>query len=204
MEPGIITNSRHRHAGCIRQAATRASPLFGGAERRISWQCFGKAGFMLQDDSFAVEPAVVARKPRFELRPESAPEARSISRQSKIGLNAANFFLAEITGVVLPFLVHIFRAAVGPRTRSAMRSAWPDSACYCSKRRRGSSSIVSGVAERLWPRRRSRLGSATGFCRLSSRRLVGSIHYYSPLARRRHFFCRSWAPLLWDSWATRV
>ncbi len=29
MEPGIITNSRHRHAGCIRQAATRASPLFG-------------------------------------------------------------------------------------------------------------------------------------------------------------------------------
>ena len=28
----------------------------------------------------------------------------TISRQSRVGLNAANFFLAEITGVVMPFL----------------------------------------------------------------------------------------------------
>jgi MFS family permease len=32
------------------------------------------------------------------------PEPRGVSRQSLIGLNAANFFLAEITGVAMPFL----------------------------------------------------------------------------------------------------
>jgi MFS family permease len=30
--------------------------------------------------------------------------ARSVSLQSRVGLNAANFFLAEVTGVVMPFL----------------------------------------------------------------------------------------------------
>ncbi len=30
--------------------------------------------------------------------------ATPVSRQSVIGLNAANFFLAEVTGVVMPFL----------------------------------------------------------------------------------------------------
>jgi MFS family permease len=33
-----------------------------------------------------------------------APAAGSVSLQSRIGLNAANFFLAEVTGVVMPFL----------------------------------------------------------------------------------------------------
>jgi len=33
-----------------------------------------------------------------------APAAASVSLQSRAGLNAANFFLAEITGVVMPFL----------------------------------------------------------------------------------------------------
>src|SRR5579871_3196364 len=31
-------------------------------------------------------------------------EMEGVSRQSRIGLNAANFFLAEVTGVVMPFL----------------------------------------------------------------------------------------------------
>ena len=29
---------------------------------------------------------------------------RKVSLQSRVGLNGANFFLAEITGVVMPFL----------------------------------------------------------------------------------------------------
>jgi len=33
-----------------------------------------------------------------------APAAASVSLQSRVGLNAANFFLAEVTGVVMPFL----------------------------------------------------------------------------------------------------
>ena len=42
----------------------------------------------------------------------AAPSARgmSISLQSRIGLNAANFFLAEVTGVVLPFLNDFLRS----------------------------------------------------------------------------------------------
>ena len=34
----------------------------------------------------------------------------TISLQSRIGLNAANFFLAEVTGVVLPFLNDFLRS----------------------------------------------------------------------------------------------
>src|SRR5437660_9028005 len=34
--------------------------------------------------------------------PAAAPEA--VSLRSRVGLNAANFFLAEVTGVVMPFL----------------------------------------------------------------------------------------------------
>src|SRR5579872_6539920 len=35
---------------------------------------------------------------------ERAAGATAVSSQSRIGLNAANFFLAEVTGVVMPFL----------------------------------------------------------------------------------------------------
>ena len=43
---------------------------------------------------------------------QAAPSepAASISLQSRIGLNAANFFLAEVTGVVLPFLNDFLRS----------------------------------------------------------------------------------------------
>jgi MFS family permease len=45
-----------------------------------------------------VNTAVAAPLARAKTNPES------VSRQSRIGLNAANFFLAEVTGVVMPFL----------------------------------------------------------------------------------------------------
>src|SRR5947209_10145351 len=40
------------------------------------------------------------------MAPASAPTAAasSVSLRSRLGLNAANFFLAEVTGVVMPFL----------------------------------------------------------------------------------------------------
>jgi hypothetical protein len=43
---------------------------------------------------------------------QAAPSepATSISLQSRIGLKAANFFLAEVTGVVLPFLNDFLRS----------------------------------------------------------------------------------------------
>src|SRR5579883_2497713 len=46
-------------------------------------------------------PMSVATEPR---PPASRPSDTGVSFQSRAALNAANFFLAEITGVVLPFL----------------------------------------------------------------------------------------------------
>ena len=37
-------------------------------------------------------------------RPATRTASETNARQSRVGLNAANFFLAEITGVVMPFL----------------------------------------------------------------------------------------------------
>lgn len=48
--------------------------------------------------SMAIRPAPQPQTPR---RPYAQP---SVSLQSRIGLNAANFFLAEVVGVVVPFL----------------------------------------------------------------------------------------------------
>src|SRR5947199_101221 len=45
--------------------------------------------------SRAIQEAPAGGGPRPEQRP---------ARQSALGLNAANFFLAEVTGVVMPFL----------------------------------------------------------------------------------------------------
>src|SRR4030081_2327040 len=39
-----------------------------------------------------------------------ADATASVSLQSRIGLNAANFFLAEVTGVVMPFLSAILQS----------------------------------------------------------------------------------------------
>ena len=46
------------------------------------------------------------RKAESSQRPgsDARKDPESVSRQSRVGLNAANFFLAEITGVVMPFL----------------------------------------------------------------------------------------------------
>jgi hypothetical protein len=55
-----------------------------------------------------VNPALAAPLDGFEADGEKSAcpgaEATPVSRQSVIGLNAANFFLAEVTGVVMPFL----------------------------------------------------------------------------------------------------
>src|SRR5580658_3737764 len=45
--------------------------------------------------------SILATAPK---KPEQRPTQPQVSFQSRASLNAANFFLAEITGVVMPFL----------------------------------------------------------------------------------------------------
>lgn len=62
-------------------------------------------------------------QPRYCLRPQARSE--SVSLHSRVGLNAANFFLAEGTGVVMPFLSAFLQSsqwrydAIGPATALA-------------------------------------------------------------------------------------
>lgn len=63
-------------------------------------------------------------------------QADSPSSRSLVGLNAANFFLAEITGVVMPFLGRTSRARAGRRRPSGWRFRWRAWASFSCRRQR--------------------------------------------------------------------
>ena len=63
-------------------------------------------------------------------RPATSKIAGEVTLQSRVGLNAANFFLAEVTGVVMPFLGTFLKDVSGATMRSA--SPWRLPAWACS------------------------------------------------------------------------
>ena len=94
---------------------------------------------------------------------EAAPE--TVSLRSRVGLNAANFFLAEITGVVMPFLGNYLEGQQWSETAIGVAIALAGLGVFLMQTPAGLIVDRCGSGGRCWPARRSCWASATACCR---------------------------------------
>ena len=130
--------------------------------------------------------SILATAPK---KPEQRPTQPQVSFQSRASLNAANFFLAEITGVVMPFLGDYLK-----------ERQWSESAfgvAICARRPRRLPHANAGrhdrrpraaAADTAGRRVRSYSAFATACCRWCRPSPAGSIRCCSLPALRQAFF----------------
>ena len=136
--------------------------------------------------------AATEKLPRVHLRSQLEP-AISVSLQSRIGLNTANFFLAEVTGVVMPFLGTFLQSRQWRYDSIGIAMALAGLGVFLMQTPAGFIvDRVSLAARAAWAELRCCWVFATGWCPFCRRTGGWSIRCCSWPARGRRFSCRCW------------
>jgi len=124
--------------------------------------------------------------------PAAGDDAPRVSWRSAVGLNAANFFLAEVTGVTLPFVAAYLKDQHFSPFTIGLALTVAGLGVFLAQAPAASSPTASSSASSYWPARRPCWASVTALSLLSRRRRSPSTRCYSSRASPNRSFCPSW------------